>query len=434
MAPEKCNTGPRPCHNQRHSRGQQRTPGGLFLRLSEPNHDPGLQPTGHAQADSHHRQKGGDSFGPIEPDLFWKVASLALSAQAETGCGRSAPRHPVQPRWHGETPALVRSGQGINWGRFADGKYHFFVLGGSFDCVLDAKYRTWTPGTHWKRPKRTGRLPWYYFANGKQNYGVYFGKAGTSAIAGMLPAGSVKPLMQYRKGPAGLMVTGDTNGDGRIDQADSDTPVLGMDGMPITAWHFGNTRSLSSIDWQADGSLIHGQRGSVARIPLRATATGIPEFDFASAQVIVPGVNGSPTYRSPYDFRTEEKVSLAEDMAWFGREGFAAVITTKTGAGPDLCTEHANGTSMAGFDATGQLRWFNALNPVGLKMGFWGITSLGGITFAGRGAVVNTKRWIAMASAPAPSALRRKCHGAEFGWTTIVKPTDSPGTMARPTW
>ena len=203
----------------------------------------------------------------------------------------------------------------------------------------------------------------------------------------MLPAGSVKPLIQYRKGPAGLMVTRDSNGDGRIDQADSDTPVLGKDGKPITAWYFGNTRSLSSIDWQADGSLIIANRESVARIPLRATATGIPEFDFASAQVIVPGVNGSPTYRSPYDFKTEEKVSLAEDMAWFGREGFAAVITTKTGAGPDLCTEHANGTSMAGFDATGQLRWFNALNPVGLKMGFWGITSLGGITFAGRGAV-----------------------------------------------
>ena len=54
-APEKCNTGPRPCHNQQHWRST--TDAWRSIRLSEPNRDPGLQPSGHAQADSHHRQR-----------------------------------------------------------------------------------------------------------------------------------------------------------------------------------------------------------------------------------------------------------------------------------------------------------------------------------------------------------------------------------------
>ena len=37
------------------------------------------------------------------------------------------------------------------------------------------------------------------------------------------------------------------------------------------------------------------------------------------------------------------------------------------------------------FDAKGNMRWFWPLNPFGMKMGFYGIVTIGDVTFAGRG-------------------------------------------------
>ena len=114
-------------------------------------------------------------------------------------------------------------------------------------------------------------------------------------------------------------------------------------------------------------------------------AQGMPKYDFAQRRRVLGQVEGTPNYLSPYEFKTKETIAVASDMYCLADGSYVGPIRTQTGPGPDAATEHTGGTSMAGFDAKGQLRWFSPMNPYGLKLGFHGITNIAGITIAGRG-------------------------------------------------
>lgn len=339
---------------------------------------------------------GGDSYGRIQPDRFWAPRALALDALGALAV-IDPPRTIVfNPDGTVRRQFMGMWGQGISWGLFAgDERPHFFNIGAGWDIILDPKTQTWESGSRWKSlftdkakdGKPVGFSSMYVFPCGGKSWGAFQG-GGALVLAEMTADGMIRPAVRYsRNDKSELCEQRDANGDGVVDEKDAPVPVPGADGKPITAGGIiDDGRALGGgVDFQPDGALVIPHRGGVSITPVREDR-GVAAYDFANRRFVPATVAGKPTYQSPYDFKTEEKVSLAEDMSRFADGSFAAAVTTKTGAGPDLCTEHANGTSMAGFDAAGALRWFYPLNPPGLKMGFWGILTIGGVTFAGRGA------------------------------------------------
>jgi DNA-binding beta-propeller fold protein YncE len=333
---------------------------------------------------------GGDGFGPIRGDRFWGPKYLAVS-----GRGELAVIDAIRTIFFAADGTVKRHhigmwGQGISYGRFADGLTHFFNIGGGYDIVLNAKARQWVPGTRWRYTMPLDN-PYFLYSTAGRNFGLFpmtvKDKGSWLAIVRMEDDGTGRVLTRYGWDKDGLYRQRDPDADGFIRDEDPVEPVTGPDGKRYVD-RFMN-RGFWNIDFRADGSIVQPDRPGVRIVPMTGLdAAGVPQYDFAKARFF-PGTveDGKPSYVSPYDFKTSEAISIAEDMFLEPDGSFAAVITTKSGPGPDMCTEHANGTSMAGFDAGGRLRWLSPMNPYGLKMGFYGITTIGGITFAGRGAI-----------------------------------------------
>jgi len=334
--------------------------------------------------------KGGEGFGKIEPDRFWSPRSIAMNGKGDVAI--CDPPRTIFLNVDGSTKRhhMAIWGQGISWGWFAsDDRAHFFQIGGPYDIALDAKNRRWEPGTRWRYTMDAGAPHFFYNAGGK-NFGIYTraeaGKGTWMSIVRLEDDGTARILCRYSFGKEGLFIQRDPDGDGVIQDADPTEPVIGSDGKPFAVNIF--DRSFWNVDYRPDGSLAIPRRPGLMIIPMTGLdPNGVPQYGFASARTFPGTVDGKPEYTSPYDFTTKETISIAEDMSLFDDGSFTACMTTASGPGPDLCTEHANGTSMAGFDSSGALRWFSPMNPYGLKMGFYGIVTIGDITFAGRGAI-----------------------------------------------
>ena len=334
---------------------------------------------------------GGDGYGKIQGDRFWEPKSIAMNAAGEIamidgsrtillGADGTVKRH-----------HMAMWGQQMAYGEFADGLVHAFNMNQQWDIVFDAKNRRWDPGTRWRytMPMNTH---YFFFTIGGTNYGLYnislSGIGHWLAVVRMEEDGTGRVLARYGWEQEGMYLQRDPDGDGVINLDDPKEPVFGPDGMRYTD-NFQADRGFNNIDFRADGSIVHPKRSGVQIIRLKGVEQGVPLYDFANATYI-PGtveMTGTPNYISPYDFTTVEQVSIAEDIFLEKDGSFAGVISTASGPGPDLCTGHANSTNMAGFDAKGRMRWMSPMNPFGLKMGFYGITTIGGITFAGRGAI-----------------------------------------------
>ena len=340
--------------------------------------------------------KGGEGFGKIEPDKFRSPRFIAMNSKGDVAICDSPRTIFLNADGSTKRHHMAIWGQGISWGWFAkDDRAHFFQIGGPFDIALDAKNRRWEPGTRWRYTMDAG-APHFFFNAAGRNFGIYTraeaGKGTWMSIVRMEDDGTARVLCRYGFGKEGLVIQRDPDGDGVIGDAEPSEPVIGSDGKPFSVNIF--DRSFWNVDYRPDGSLVIPRRPGLLIIPMTGLdPKGVPQYGFASARTIPgtvdsdPPSTGKPEFISPYDFTTKEKISIAEDMSYFDDGSFTACMTTASGPGPDLCTEHANGTSMAGFDSSGALRWFSPMNPYGLKMGFYGIVTIGGITFAGRGAI-----------------------------------------------
>jgi len=334
------------------------------------------------------RGRSGSRFGKIDPEKLFKPRWIALDSGGNLAVA-DPPRVILLSASGGGGGAqqMAMWGQGITWGRFAnDDRAQFFNIGGGHHISIDPKNRRWEPGSFWEYTVRD-YPPMCFFNAGGKNYGLFLDKHASLVVMGMEADGTARPLVRYGYAKTGLFRQCDTNGDGKIEDPDTAVPVLDKDGKPITQ-RLLEGRAGSGVDPRVDGALVIPLRHAAVVVPLRGIdPQGVPEYDFAHRRVTPALVEGQSDYISPYDFQTRERVSIAEDWSYFDDGSFTAAISTKSGAGPDLCTEHANATAMAGFDSKGNLRWFSAMNPVGLKMGFYGITTIGGVTFAGRGAI-----------------------------------------------
>ena len=229
--------------------------------------------------------------------------------------------------------------------------------------------------------------PIFYFTTGGKNFGIFQQtvkeKGNFMVIARMEPEGVGRALVRYGFDKDGMYAQRDTDGDGIIKDADPIEPVLEADGKRIAAHIFDG---LFNTDTRRDGSLALITGNGMLFVPLLGLdAAGVPKYDFAHRRDVPGQVEGTPNYISPYEFKTKESISIGNDLYCLDDGGFVAAMRTATGPGPDPATEHSNGTSMAGFDGKGQLRWFSPMNPYGLKLGFHGIAHIGGITIAGRG-------------------------------------------------
>jgi len=335
---------------------------------------------------------GGEGYGKIQGDKFWGVKSLALDKD-----GRLLVIDDSRTILFDKDGKVVRHmmgmwGQGIGWGMFAgDDRAHFFNIGGTYDIILDAKKQTWEPGTRWKYTM-TSNTPNFTYAAGGKTFAVYPAREKDQPqylyVTRMEPdTGTARVMSRYGFDDQGLFrqLAG---AEGVVaDDAAKEYQKDG-EGQAIT-WNFFNERGFWQALFNADGHIVVPHRKLVQVIPMTGLdANGVPTYDFTKMQLkTAVTMDGETTFTSPYDFKTIDDVSIAEDMSYFADGSFTAVMTTKSGPGPDLCTEHANSTNMAGFDAQGNMRWFSATNPFGLKMGLYGIRTIGDITFAGRGAI-----------------------------------------------
>jgi len=335
--------------------------------------------------------QGGEGYGKIEGDKFWAPTSLALDKD-----GRLLVIDRPRTILFDADGKVVRQmhgmwGQGIGHGMFAgDDRMHYVNINGEHTIILDAKNQTWEPGTRWKYTM-TQATPHFFYAAGGKTFTIYTAREKDQPqylyVARMEPdTGTVRAMSRYGVDTEGLFrQLADANGIIADDAAKG--YLKNAEGKPITHPFF-NERGFSNVDFQANGNIVVPLRRFVQIVPMTGLdGNGVPTYDFTKMQILNAMSEGQATFTSPYDHTTIDDVSIAEDMALHEDGSFTAVMSTKSGPGPDLCTEHANSTNMAGFDAKGNMRWFSATNPFGLKVGLYGVIELAGITFAGRGAL-----------------------------------------------
>jgi hypothetical protein len=332
---------------------------------------------------------GDDGYGKIEAARFWSPRSIALGPEGQLAVS-DAPRTCLfGPGGQPKRLHMGVWGQGISYGWFAgDDRVRFFNIGGGYDIVLDAKGRRWEPGTRWHYTMEV--TPIFFFNSGGKNFGLFSmsikDKGTFAAIIRMEDGGTGRVLARYGYDKEGLYRQRDTDGDGVIKDTDPVEPILDADGKRITEQFFDG--GFTNTDTRTDGSLAIVRRAGMLLVPMTGLDPGgVPNYDFAHRRLVASRIDGSPKYVSPYDFKTPETSAIGGDLKCLDDGGFVAAISTASGPGPDPATEHSNGTSMAGFGSDGELRWFSPMNPFGLKLGFHGITNVGGITIAGRGAI-----------------------------------------------
>ncbi|MCL2701421.1 MAG: right-handed parallel beta-helix repeat-containing protein [Phycisphaerae bacterium] len=334
---------------------------------------------------------GGEGYGKIQGDKFWSPSRLALGKDGQL-LVIDAPRTML----FDAEGKLVRQmlgmwGQAIGYGLFAgDDRMHFFNINGEYDIILDAKKQTWEPGTRWKYTM-TSATPNFCYAAGEKTFAIYPAREKDQPqylyITRMeSDTGTARVMSRYGVDDQGLFRQS-ANAEGIVADDAAREYQKDAEGQPIVA-NFINERGFSNVDFRADGAIAIPLRKHVQIIPMTGLdANGVPVYDFTKMQIVTALADGQTTFTSPYDLTTIDDVSIAEDMTYFEDGSFIASMSTRSGPGPDLCTAHANSTNMAGFDAKGNMRWFSATNPFGLKMGLYGIVTLGEITFAGRGAI-----------------------------------------------
>lgn len=287
---------------------------------------------------------------------------------------------------------LIRQGMGI-WGQHitigkvaGDDRTHLWSVDGTYDIALDAKARTWEPGTRWKLPnyKYPGRSPSGFFNKDGRNFGLHavMVKADpaspkpTMAVAVIEftgPIGVARTL--YLSKPAvGLIMKHDDNGDGIIDENDTDVPVLAADGKPLPQIPFGRY----NFEMDPDGSLNFAScRGPLALgliVPFGGfDEKGNPVYNWTSARALNATLpQGGDKMISPYDFKTEEiPNTLVRQIAPLSDGGFAQSFILKSAGGTGL--QNGAGTDLAGFDKDGRLRWFF---PLSYTVGSQGVQTI----------------------------------------------------------
>jgi len=348
---------------------------------------------------------GGRSFGEINPYALWNPRFLALAEDGRIAVA-DTPRTLVYDI-NGDN-ILMHSGmwgQGISYGFFNSdgGDARFFNINSGYDIVIDNENNEWKYGTHWYHDidrydssKNESDTPVFYFSVDDRNFGIYREQRENTpsgiAIKSMnTQTGEAKTIGRYfyatevADNNFMMFYQEDTNKDGVVNDEDGAIPVYEADGTPVRdrifEGYFNNT------DVMRDGSIFMPTHIPVYIKQIGLNDNGVPQYDIAGRKVVYLTNNGEPSFISPYDYETVERIMVRGDMGVKDDLSFVAPIGMTSGAGPCPATEHAGSTDMAGFTADGEIRWVRAMNPKGMRMGLHGITNIAGITIAGRGMI-----------------------------------------------
>ena len=162
---------------------------------------------------------GGDGYGRIQADRFWAPRSLTMNSKGQVAVS-DAPRVCLFDA-DGATKKMHMGmwGQAISYGWFAgDDRVRFFNIGGGYDILLDAKTRSWEPGTRWRYTMDVA--PVFFFNAGGKNFGVFGMNSkklgGGMAVVRMENEGVGRVLTRYFVGKDGLVMQRDVGGVGII--------------------------------------------------------------------------------------------------------------------------------------------------------------------------------------------------------------------------
>jgi len=331
--------------------------------------------------------QGGSVYGPIQPDRFSSLQALALSPAGDLAVV-DVPRVMVfNPEGKVLGHSLAMWGQRIPGGQFAnDDRMHFFEqLRGNYDIALDAKTQTWTPGSFWKFSMPG--MPVFFFAAGGKTFCV---AERANRVAGFLvyemdPAtGLAKAVARYGRTAQGLItVQKDANKDGIITD---DEPVVEIV-CSVAGVNANNPfAGIHTVRFRPDATMVITYAEGPLVVPMTGLdADGVPVFAFDKATLAPVYVGAGKDFLSPYDFTTQEEISIRTETRRDSRGNFIAGTFLKGGPGNDLGSEHYRMTDVVGFAPDGHLRWLNPLNPMGLKEGFTAILNQNDITLAARG-------------------------------------------------
>ena len=147
--------------------------------------------------------RGDDVHGKLLPDRFFGAKSLAINSRGEVAVVDEA--HAALFDAEGKPKRYHMSvwGQHVSHGKFAnDDREHFFDIAGRYSFILDAKNRSWEPGTYFNVPENLtgGRSIHGVFPAGGKTYGVYSGKLkdhGMLVIVRFDDNAKVTPLIGY---------------------------------------------------------------------------------------------------------------------------------------------------------------------------------------------------------------------------------------------
>lgn len=324
---------------------------------------------------------GDDGFGPIIPDRLWDPGWLAVDKAGTVALVEHYRTclFPAQgmPKMH-----LGMWGQYFASGWFAnDDRMHYFNTGGTHDIILDAKTRQWLPGTHWNLQSGI----FFCFPAGGKTFSV--GPGGDRQhqyldICQLQENGVGRLLERFGWAKEGMYVQR-AGADGVTNDATPKTPLLGTDGKPIMD---NLTGPLFALNENREGNLVLPNPTGVFFVRMTGLdADGVPLYDFAGRKFVTATVDGGTEFISPFDLATKSRLSLqGVPIVRVAPDGsFTAQILTAKGPPGG---EGSKGDSVAGFDASGKLRWFSPMLPPGMGLGLGGgTTRIGGLTVVGRG-------------------------------------------------
>jgi hypothetical protein len=281
----------------------------------------------------------------------------------------------IDPQGNVGRETIAVWGQHLVSGELAgDDQPRWWNVDASYSMTMNSRQGTWAPDGIWTYAAQPGFNRWRtaigFFTDAGRNFALF--RQGNWERPSLM-------LVEFDKDYRGRMVAEwrypkstkytlvachDTNGDGIIDEADSEgQPVVDTAGVPVPFSLPGD----AFLDETTHDLLVPGGVFGPASIGRRIRyagldGKGIPSFAWATAETLHCRMDGegSATFMSPFDLATTETINTkVGEFHAFSDGTVAFSMNTKTGGGSGM--GHVAGSDMAAAGPDGRFRWFHPL-------------------------------------------------------------------------
>ncbi len=335
--------------------------------------------------------RGDGPFGPWQPERFTFQTHPLNTGMRYVGlsmneAGLTALREPNGRQTVFNADGTVLRTTMAVWGgdplvaKCADGKTRGFDANGAVSYTFDAKAGTWAPDGYWGLPAYPGLGIRGVFSLGGKDFAVFScqnpaRKNDEWVLVTRYEQGLARPVLVFRHDATGNVIAcRDTNGDGKIDDADAGTPVLDAAGKPLRA-----ELQARFTYVEADGTVVHsGGQVAFRYAPDGLDADGVPRYNFAKPLLFEAK---NPQVPSPYYADKTEDLRCTSSARMAVDGGVVAGINlhnTPNGMG----LSNSGATDLARWLPDGQLRWLRTMNDYDPIQG---VQSLPGVTVSSWG-------------------------------------------------